>query len=271
MVGRDLAEHDDFAESPGALDRDHRAIAGRRAACEHHAGAASIDHCLHNHGHRNARLRKLLPEPVVERLDRIETGPTAPELLEHLVAAAHPEIRVLESREAGIGRVLGGCGRAHGDRLRAACGQRLPGVPDLRDDFGRQLHLFDARAQLARARRDRVEIVGIQRGDPRAQRRLALDRLEVPLESRGSHDKTRRHRESGVLELAEARTLAADGRTIGEPDLPEPADIGERAHDRLRAMSEFERSRSPARNRRSRPYRNNFSLIGRPCSRHQVS
>ena len=75
--GRHLAADDRGPQSPGRFDRDDRLVAGERAAREHHAGRAGIDHALHDDRHRNARFREFAPAAVAHRFDRVEARPAA--------------------------------------------------------------------------------------------------------------------------------------------------------------------------------------------------
>jgi hypothetical protein len=69
-----------------------------------------------------------------------------------------------------------------------------------------------------------------KRRDARAHRRLAFERGDELLEGRRAHDETRRHRDAGAGQLAEAATLAAHRGAIPQADVFEPADDVDRIH-----------------------------------------
>ena len=79
-----------------------------------------------------------------------------------VVEAADVEISLLLACERGVGQVLGGRRRAHGDRDVVAAGQALPGFPDLPFQFCGQWCLADPAPDIAASGRQRGNIVHVE-------------------------------------------------------------------------------------------------------------
>ena len=124
-VGRDLAADQRGTQAPAALDGDHRAVAGHRAAGEHDPGAARLDHALDHHRHGQILLAEPHPPPVADRLGVVQARPAPADMVGHGVRAAHPQVGVLQAGEAGLGVVLPGGAGPDGHRDRPAALPRV--------------------------------------------------------------------------------------------------------------------------------------------------
>ena len=172
-------------------------------------------------------LLKATAAAVGDRFHRVQARPAAAHHAQHLIGALDPEIGILQAREAGVARILGGRRRPDRDRSFGRAGaQRRVRRGDLRRDVFREVGLFDPAAQCVRACGYRVQVLRIQRCDRQAHRRISLERRHEALECGCSHHEPRRNRDTCALELAEAPGLAADVCPVAERDVGEPADDG---------------------------------------------
>src|SRR5579863_2240703 len=230
-IGRDLTADDRGAQAPGGLDRDHRAVAAGRTACEHHARRARIDHPLHDHCHRHLLLGEAVRAAVADRLGRVEARPAALDAAHALLDAAHPQIGILQSGGARIARILrGGRGADRHRRLRVGAAETCVRCLDLLPQLCRQRRLLHAPAQRLRVRRQRGQIVRIEPLERCAQRRVALEQRERLFEGAGGDDEASRHAHARALELAKTAALAADLRALLQADFAEPADVPRVTH-----------------------------------------
>ena len=111
-------------------------------------------------------------EPVGHRLDAVEARPAAADLLDHLVAAAHPQVGVLQAGEAGIGGILARGAGAHRDRqpLVPGLGTELAvGGGHRLDDLCRQRRRLDHCAQVRAGSGDGRTVGRVQRRHPGAE------------------------------------------------------------------------------------------------------
>ena len=118
FVGVHGAFHDILAEAPGAADHHHRTESRFGVERERHPGGPAVTayHLLHPHRQGNDGVLHAVQLSIGNRPIGEKRGETPNDRVAQRLFAHHVEIALLLPREAGIGKVFGRGGTAHGHR-----------------------------------------------------------------------------------------------------------------------------------------------------------
>ncbi len=214
----DRSGHDGLTQPGTGVDDQLPSVARDRVGGEHHSGHVGVDHQLHDHRQGDLGVVDALRGAVADGPLGPQRGPAASGGVQHRVGADHVEIRVLLTREAGPGQVLGGGRGAHRHRYVVAEGPiaRRDGVGQVVGHRGGEDDLPGLLGRLALG-----DLAGPRESDQRSAQTLADD----PSVRRGGDAETRRHGQVGPQHPTEVERLAADRREVLGTDVAEVDEV----------------------------------------------
>ena len=207
LVRVDGALHDGFAEAVAGGDEDGIAETGFGVEREHHAGGALVGahHALDAGGQGDVGMDEALVHAVGDGAVVVQRGEDFLDRVQDVFEADDVEEGFLLAGEGRIGQVLGGGGRAHGERhVGGGFGdQALVLLGDGDGQVRRERRFHDPAADLRAAGGQRIDVIdveGVERGvDPVVEAAL---REEVAVGQRRGGE-TARHAHAGAGQLAD--------------------------------------------------------------------
>ncbi|CAB5003429.1 unannotated protein [freshwater metagenome] len=212
VVGRDLAGDHRLTEAPRRVNRNLRPVAVARVEGESHSGRPRVHHLLHHHAHFDAAVLVAHLLAVARGSVGKQARPAPAHRVDNVVAAPHPQVRVVLTRERGVGRILTRGRRSHRNGHVvgiAAAAQFGVAVADLFLNRGRNGHGTNGVANRAAALAHHRGVAHVEVAQ--VVRNLGVDVTGIVREpiGPGGDREPRGHRQPGVGHLAQARGLAA--------------------------------------------------------------
>ena len=160
--------HHHFAQAIARGDEHHIAKTGFGVEREHDACRTGIraHHALYARAQRDFGVGEALVYPIRNGAIVIERGEHLPDRVEYVVDAFDIEKRLLLAGEGGVGQILGGGGRADGERsIRIVFGELGVGVANLFFERRLQGCFFDQLAHHRAGLGQRGKVGNVQCGD----------------------------------------------------------------------------------------------------------
>ncbi|CAM5197085.1 hypothetical protein CDEN61S_01267 [Castellaniella denitrificans] len=222
---------DGLAQAVGRGDEHHVLEAGFGVQGEHHARAALVraHHALDAGRQGDLGVRVALVHAVGDRAVVVQRGEHVADLFQHVVDADHVQVGFLLAREGGVGQVLGGGRRAHGEGALAVGVELGEGGADGLLEVGRERGVDHPLADFGAGGGQFAHVVGVQRVQARVDAGIQARGLQEVAEGVGRGCEAARHANARAGQLADhfpKRSVLASYRVhIRHAELLERYDI----------------------------------------------